>query len=122
MKAQFEATRPGGICAGLFLNPFMKPGQTFDLLKYGLQLSMNSDRDVTTRFVDTDNDNKLLIELKTHLWEPEIYEKCFLNAGFEHFKWVDLEMDENYDDKDEFLKEFLDAKPSIMFKMLRPKT
>ena len=82
---------------------------------------MNSDRDVTTRFVDTDNDNKLLIELKTHLWEPEIYEKGFLKAGFEHFKWVDLEMDENYDDNDEFLKEFLDAKPSIMFKMLRPK-
>lgn len=120
-RVMFETTRPGGLCAGLIVSPFLNKDKLSKLSKYGIELELDGCK-LTTRFFDGDaRRGKLLIELNTNLWEPSWYEKSFLDAGFINFEWVNLEIIENCDQATiEYLKDFIDAASSIMFKATRP--
>ena len=120
VRTMFEATRPGGDCIGLIVSPFMKPSDYSMLYKYGVEFDLRNGRDLNTKLYNGEvGRSEILNEFNTYLWEPIVHEESFSRAGFKEFEWVSLQIDPNYDDSDNYLTDFINAAPNIIFKAKR---
>lgn len=119
VKTMFDSTRPGGICAGMIINPFVDPKNFSKLLKYGLKYELNGHELNTELYEGHVENGRVLIHFVTYLWEPHVHERCFRAAGFTDFEWVKVEVDNNYDDKSGYFDDFIQVAPNIMFKAMK---
>lgn len=123
VRTIFEDTRPGGECIGLIVSPFMKPSDFPKLYKYGVEYELKNGRDLNTRLYDGKvGQSQVLFEFGTYLREPYVHEEAFSRAGFKDFEWVSTKIDPDYVDSDNYLADFIDTAPNVIFKAKRPKS
>ena len=51
-----------------------------------------------------------------------VHEEAFSRAGFKDFEWVSTKIDPDYEDTNNYLADFIDAAPNVIFKAKRPKS
>lgn len=124
IASMFEATKPGGLCAGIMVSPFMKKESYPALYKYGVKYERGSDDrlEVSVKLYDGSVDeNRMLIQFFNYLWPPHLYEKSFKEAGFVNFEWQDLHLGkEESESTREFFVDYLTIQPHRLFKAERP--
>lgn len=125
VKVMADSTKPDGICVGLMTSPFLKEEDYSKLYKYYVEFSKTDQTDKYKHrvrlFEGTVGESKLLYELHQFSYEPEFYEKAFLQAGFERFEWVIPKLFESNQEINLFFKEFLEINPFRIFKASKSK-
>lgn len=125
IKSMFESTKPGGVCAGLMVNPHAIELNNFEkYYKYNLEFTRINDTEVYVRMFDghaKNAESKFLRDLHEWFWTPKVYEELFLKAGFDRFEWVELRLDESAaPEHQEFYKDFFNPSIFTLFKATRP--
>lgn len=122
VKSMYESTKPGGLCSGIMVNPFVKNESFEKLNKYCVKFERQSGQlELNVSLYDGHvKDNKLLISFKNYIWQPELYEATFRECGFENFEWCCTKLGDEFKEENEFFEDYFQARPHVFFKAQRP--
>lgn len=125
VKIMADSTKPGGICVGLMTSPFLKRDDYSKQHKYNFEFSeldeSNKYKHRVRLFEGHAGESEFLFEMDQFRYEPEFYEKAFLQAGFKRLEWILPKLFESDQEIDFFLKSFLRQILLEYLKQLKPK-